>query len=158
MTNTVFTFNTFQRDNRTVRDYTSFYFNEFENFLNAYNDYFEIVEVSENEKIEKLSYDLYGNENYADLILAINNENFLWSCPYDQDVIMNITDSVLHEFASELNLESFNESDSYKDFENKIKDNIEELNSKKKYFKIPKKDKLTDVLSLVNQYKTMYAG
>jgi hypothetical protein len=153
MINSVFTFNNLQRENKIVRDYTGYYFNELENFLKAYDDYFEIIDVDENTKIEKLSYDLYGDENYADLILAVNNENFLWSSPYDQDVILNTSESILRKFANELNLETFDETESYRDFADKVKEEIENQNSHKKYFKVPKKDKLMDVLSLISTYK-----
>jgi hypothetical protein len=144
------------REGKVVPDYTSILFTNLKTYLENYDNYFTIISVPENEKIENIAYRLFGSENYADLILAINNENFLWSSPYDQDVIEHITDSVLHEFSNQLNLDDFNENLSYLAFREKVEETIDNNNSKKKYFKVPKKENITDVISLINNYKKEY--
>jgi hypothetical protein len=156
MVNTVFTFEKMIRETKLVPDYTSYYFSNLKSYLGNYDNYFTIVSVPENEKIENIAYRLYGSENYADLILAINDENFLWSPPYDQDVINHVSESVLFEFSNQLNLEDFNESLSYLEFKQTIEEYIDNNNSKKKYFKVPRKENLTDVITLINNYKAQY--
>jgi hypothetical protein len=144
------------RDGKIIPDYTSYYFSNLKTYLENYDNYFFLVDVSENEKIETLAYRLYGSENYADLILAINDENFLWSSPYDQDTLNIFSESILFEFANKLNLETFNETQSYIDFKNLVEESIDNNNSQKKFFKVPRKENLSDVISLINNYKKQY--
>jgi ribosome-interacting GTPase 1 len=156
MINTVFTYDKMIRNGKIVPDYTSYWFTNLKDYLENYDNYFTIVSIPENEKIENLAYKLFGSENYADLILAINDENFLWSSPYNQDVLNKMSDAVLLEFLNQLNLDSFNENLSYLDFKQKIEESIDNTNSQKKYFKVPKPENLSDVISLINNYKQQY--
>jgi hypothetical protein len=156
MVNSVFTFDKMIREGKIIPDYTSYWFSDLKTYLENYDNYFLIISLAENEKMENVAYKLYGSENYADLILAINDENFLWSSPYDQDVLNQLNDSILFEFSNQLNLDSFNEGLSYIDFKNKIEEAIDDNNSQKKYFKVPKPENLSDVISLINNYKQQY--
>jgi len=153
MINSIYTYDKFERDNKIVNDYTSILFNNLNELLENYDDYFMIITLNVNEKMENLSYKLYGSENYADLILACNDENFLWSSPYDQDILLEHIDNIFEEYTSYLNVKTFDTEKSYRDFKYQIQEEIDNANSSKSSFKVPKPEYLSDVLNIINNYK-----
>jgi hypothetical protein len=153
MTNTIYEYDTFFRKNMVVRDFTSVYFNNLQTELEKYSYYFTIINITEDERIENVAYQLYGDENLSDLLLAINDENFIWSSPLSQDILMDQTDMLLTEFGKNLNIDTWDGNVNYQDFASKIEEFIDESNSRRKKFKVPKLEYLSDVLNIVNGYK-----
>jgi len=155
MKNSVIDYKQREYQNFKFRDFTSIYFGNIINELNKYPHYFEFVDVTEDEKIENIAYQLYGNEDYSDLILLCNNENFLWCFPYNQDVLMNQLDSIIRNLKIELNVtENPQQIQDFLNLKDEIYDRLDESNSKKRRMRIPKPENLGDVLSIVHQYKT----
>jgi len=153
MTNTIYEYDTFFRKNMVVRDFSSVYFNNLQTELEKYSYYFTIINITEDERIENVAYQLYGDENLSDLLLAINDENFIWSSPLNQDILMDQTDMLLTEFGKNLNIDTWDGNVNYQEFASKIEEFIDESNSKRKKFKVPKLEYLSDVLNIVNGYK-----
>jgi hypothetical protein len=155
MTNSVYYYNNrIDFENRyNVQDFTSIYFGNLSNELNKYPDYFIIIDINNDEKMENLSYQLYGSENYADLILACNSENFLWGVPYNQDTILDLNDSFLKNFKYELNIDEEDEGfEAYIKYKEALLNDLDTTNSKKRKYRVPKKENLADVVNIINNY------
>jgi hypothetical protein len=156
MTNTVYEYDTFFKKNRVIRDFTSIYFNDLDSLLSEYENYFYLIDITEDERMENVAYELYGDENLADLLLAINDENFIWSSPLNQDILLDQTDILLSEYANYMNIDTWDGSVSYQDFADKIRKNVDDNNSRRKKIKVPRRDYLSDVIAIVNDYKMKY--
>ena len=155
MFNSVYNYNSREKDGYKVQDYTSIYFGGLKDLIENYPDYFEFVDINDNEKMENISYQRYGNENYADLIIACNTENFLWSMPYDQDILLDQLEAIMNMINVELNVTPDSEGINldYKVLETTIYNRIESKNSEKRRFRVPKVEYLTNVINLINNYK-----
>ena len=158
MFNTVYNYNSREYENFEFQDYTSIYFGDLEKTIKDYPQYFEFIEVSDDDKIENISYQRYGSENYADLILACNTENFLWSTPYNQDVMLDYLDSIMNMINVSLNIEvkSDDISQDYLDLKESIHNNIENENSQKRKFRVPKVEYISNVINIINNYKSQH--
>ena len=136
------------------RDYTSIYFGALLTELNKYPHYFEFIDVVEDDKLENIAYQLYGSENYSDVILLCNNENFLWSFPYNQDILMEQLEALVRNLKVELNItENPNQVRDFLNLRNEIYERLDEANSRKRRMRIPKPEFLADILGIIANYK-----
>ena len=155
MINTVIDFTkNLEQDEYVVRDYTSINFVDLYSFLSKdeYADYFTYIDVYNDEKIENLSYRLYRDENYADVILACNNERYLFGMPNNTDILLTFSDLVLYNIMMNIQVDT-QDPNAFNDLSSKIQQFTEDINLKKRTFKVPKFDKLNHVISLIEQYK-----
>ena len=76
-----------------VRDYFEFYTTGIEEvpFKNE-NHYFE-TQRFESERSEILAYQMLENEDLSDVILALNNDVYLWDAPMTYDLKMKVLDN-----------------------------------------------------------------
>jgi len=145
--------------NRTLknfkfRDYTSIYFGFLLNELNNYPHYFEFIDVVEDDKLENIAYQLYGSEDYSDIILLCNNENFLWSFPYSQDILMDQIEAIVRNLKIEMNItENPEQMKDFLNLRNEIYERLDESNSLKRRLRIPKPEFLADVIAIIHDYK-----
>jgi len=65
----------------TVTDYWQYYTTGVESLVNN-KDFFKTDRLT-NERIDVLAYKFYNDADYSDVIVASNNDAFLWSCPFD---------------------------------------------------------------------------
>jgi hypothetical protein len=72
-------------------DYWQWYTTGIENMVN--NQEFFITDRLQNERSEVVSWKLYDDPNISDVILAINNDVYLWDAPFDYDMVENITNN-----------------------------------------------------------------
>jgi len=151
MKNTVYNYNKRKTLDFEVPDYTSLYFGELSSVLNLHPEYFSFVDVAVDEKIENVSYQLYDSENYSDVILACNSENFLWGIPYNPDVLYEQKERIFLMLSYQLNVSGSNEN--FNELIDGINEKLEDINSKKKRWRVPKPEYLGDVIILINNYK-----
>ena len=155
MTNKVYTYNkiskTMNNQNIKVSDFTEFY-NFGEEILNVYSDYFDTVAINNDEKFENISYILYKDENNADLISFVNTIDLLWSSPYNQNVINTKFDEVMRYLNRNIKLDNDNISNLLP-IRDDIYDKIDETNSNKRFIKVPKSDKVSELLNKIDEYK-----
>jgi len=156
MINNVFEFDTFERENKVVRDFSSIYFTDLNDELANYDSMFTLIDITEDERLENVSYSLYGDENLSDLLLAVNDENYIWSSPLNTDIVLAQGDILLKEIANNLNIHSYDENLDYQDLKSKILEMIDNRNSKRKKIKVPRIENLGDVINIVNDYKRKY--
>jgi hypothetical protein len=141
-------------DRYEVTDYTSVYFGDLPQTLDQYPQFFDFIDITTDEKIENVAYQLYGSENYADLILACNEENFLWSSPYNQDIILDQSQAYYESIRYELNLDENDTLPMLAELKAAFTEKLDNINSTKKRFRVPKPESLTEVITIINDYKS----
>jgi len=150
MKNTLYKYDRRIVDNLDVTDYTSVYYGKMLELFKSMPDYFMTYEMQMDEKLEGISYKLYKSENYADIILAANNDVFLWSMFYNSDIIMDQADNLHTIIRKELDLNATLTEDVLSVF-NTISVTIEDINSKRKSITVPKPEKLNALISLIDK-------
>jgi len=66
-----------------VRDYFEYYTTGVESLIDDYPSFFAITTRLDNERPENIMKDMFNNSDMSDTFVAINNENYLWSTPYN---------------------------------------------------------------------------
>ncbi len=69
-----------------VRDYFKYYTTGVESLIREYPDYFNFTIKRRNERPELIAQDLYKNADESDVIVAINNMNYLDPYPLNYDM------------------------------------------------------------------------
>jgi hypothetical protein len=64
-------------------DYFQWYTTGVEELVKTNDSFFIQTDRYEKEKTDALSYIFFNNENYSDMLLALNNDVFLWDMPVD---------------------------------------------------------------------------
>ena len=152
MNNTAYTYPTRKISLKTVRDYTAVYYGGLSDIFDQYPDYFMYYDIIDDEKLENISYKLYGSEDYADIILAINNEVFLWGLPYGSDIIYDQQDTYVSLLEASLNVYSSGNSD-FEAIAEEIGVTLDQENSSKRIYKVPKSKSINNVITLINNYR-----
>lgn len=116
-------------------DYFQYYTTGTNKVVNKYSDRLFSSTRYENERHEVLAYDLLGNENFADVLLALNQENFIFDGYYDYDTMEIIADKRMH-YLSKLMRKEFTDEE-YSNYRKKIKEELDYHNENQKYFIAP---------------------
>jgi len=155
MKNTVYTYDTFERYNYEVTDYTSIYYGNISEYLKQYSEYFMSYKLKDDEKLENVSYSFYQTTDYADLILAINQDVFLWNVPYNQDINIDRAEILAKSLLNASDLINMNTNEKDRII-NMATISIDESNELKRHILIPKPDYISTIISLVENYKKQY--
>ncbi len=147
MNNTVYNFPTRVVGGYTARDYTAIQYQGIPELLRQYPQYFTAINLADDDKIENIAYKMYGSEDYADVILACNEENFLWSMPYNSDLLLTQEESWTTWVSWETNVTP--SEPAYETLRAKIAANLDQTNSEKRKFIMPKPEKMNDVITLI---------
>ena len=90
-------------DNYIVSDYTSKDYSKLYDQLEDFPDeLFDKMLIQDNDKLERISYELYGNEDYWDILLLINNKSPLFSMSYSNEYILELKNVKLVNFINGL--------------------------------------------------------
>lgn len=101
--NSTLIYDTEEIDNYVVQDYTSKDFSKLYDQLEDFpSELFDKMLIQDNDKLERIAYELYGNEDYWDILLLINNKSPLFSMSYDTDYIFNVKNDKLTTFIESL--------------------------------------------------------
>jgi hypothetical protein len=76
-------------------DYFEFYHTGIEDIQDDENQHFFVTDRYEGERSEILAWNFYQNENYSDVLLALNNEVYLWDNPFGGDIQEDVKDNQL---------------------------------------------------------------
>jgi hypothetical protein len=91
MKNTIYNFSTIQKGDFIVQDYSRNNFYKIRLMPEVSDDkYIMYIELEENQTIEAVSYLIYGDENYWDMILSINGIDPLFDMFYSNEVMSNV--------------------------------------------------------------------
>jgi len=156
MNNTVYTYDRItSKDSLSVTDYTSFYYGGLDDLFNQYPEYFEYISLNDSIKMEGISWRRYNNENFADVLLACNQEVFLWSMPYGNDTLIEIKEALQRIFQNELGISTGDARfEEFTAFLNFIDDDVEDRNTQKRLLRVPIENKMSDVVNLISNYRT----
>jgi len=75
-----------------VRDYFQVYHTGVENIILEKPELFSMTNRFDQQRPEQIMYNMFGDENLADLFVALNNQNYLWSTPYGVNDIQTAID------------------------------------------------------------------
>jgi len=153
MKNTVYVYPSMIRGGYSVRDYTAINYGGLVDIFKQYPSYFEYITVGDDEKIETIAYRIYGSADYADILLAINSEVFLWSMPYNNDIIMDIQDNYANILSNELGISSEINAEEFQQVLEYVNEEVDLTNSQKRVFLVPKISKMSSIISLISAYR-----
>lgn len=116
------------------------------------------LKVDNDAKIEKICLDYYGNTDYYDLLLIINQREMVFDMAYSNDIILSAIESDIENYRNKVF------KDPYKDFSVLSKNNLtnvlykeyEEKNSKLKYIKVINADYISTVITDINKIIATY--
>jgi len=132
----------------TITDYWQYYITGIEKIVNEKD--FILTDRYENERAEVLAYNFYENESVSDVLVLINNDNYLWDSPSDYDLIWDIVDNKMN-YLRALNKANFNEQEKNY-WREKIQDKAEEARNIQSSIVIPNRSSLQKVIRTINQY------
>lgn len=99
MNNALLKFSDFEYGYFRIKNYNSINLYEIKIFLSDLDkNYFVWIKLNTGETIEKAVYDYYGNDDYYDLILFLNEREMLFDMPYSYDYILNSIDAELNNY------------------------------------------------------------
>lgn len=99
--NTVYTFPKEIVGSYNVTDYSRNTCWKIKDFiLTQSKDLFEYYDFDENETLEYASFKLYGNENYWDILLAINGEDPLFDMYFSFEAVTDLAKTKISKFES----------------------------------------------------------
>jgi len=99
LSNTILKYNHRTIDGYDIADYQSLNIQQIKTFLkNLPDSIFKYYTVQDNDKFERISQELYGNPDYWDIIMLINDRNPLTGLPFDTDTIMNLSDNKIKDY------------------------------------------------------------
>jgi hypothetical protein len=78
----------------TIADYWQYYTTGVENLVNN-NEYFRTDRL-ENERAEVVTWKFFDDPNLSDMVLALNNDVYLWDTPFDYRLVEQITDNKMN--------------------------------------------------------------
>ena len=72
-----------------VRDYFQYYTTGIEHIANQYPESLMMTSRENAERPEQIMYGIFKNADLADLFVALNNQNYLWSTPFELDAFQD---------------------------------------------------------------------
>jgi len=133
-----------------VRDYFQWYHTGIENVINENKGYYFVTNRYENERSEVITYNLFEDENLSDVLLALNNDVYLWDAPYDNDTRDIIADNKF-KYIEKLNKQPFIDYTKEKYYE-RIYAQLDAFNDRQKLIVLPKFKDLNRVLRSIKEY------
>jgi hypothetical protein len=86
MKNTILNYELEELDEFIVSNYFSKNIDIY-NLLNSLGEYLDIYQIQNSDKLERIAYELYGNTDFWDILLLLNDRNPLFEMPYEYDLL-----------------------------------------------------------------------
>lgn len=99
MKNSVLNYSTEELDEFIVSDYFSKDVGVYSIFTTL-EPYLEVYKMSNSDKLERIAYELYGNTDYWDILLMINDRNPLFEMAYDYDILYTDATTTINQYAN----------------------------------------------------------
>ena len=132
----------------TVTDYFQWYMTGVESIIN--NTDFVMTDRYDNERTENISYNFYENENVSDVLVLLNNDNYLFDAPADWDLLQDITDNKLNYYKKQNKVQLTPEEEKY--WRNKLEEQSINAHEAQKSIIIPLKSELQKTIRHINEY------
>lgn len=115
------------------------------------SNYIDYKVIQDNDLIEGISQDLYGSPDFWDILILINeNDDPLFSMPYDYDVLTDISTSVIEKYISDYS--GVYKQATMDELKTNYLANLEKKNETESTIKIIKPEKLYDFIKIVREY------
>jgi len=89
--------------NYSVADYTSKNIGKMREYIKACDSsMFDWYHMTNNDKLERVALEIYGNPDYWDILLMINDRNPLFQFPFDFDTLTSLTTDKMSEYANDV--------------------------------------------------------
>ncbi len=152
MKNTVAIFDTTDiYSDYTVTDYTSRQLYDIYKLKEIKDPkYVNYYQLSDNETLEQVSYKLYGDAKYWDVLLYINQADPLYDMVYDFDLTSSIATKFIQEYNTNIYIDTlpFDYIDTL--VQNKIAE-LEDIKEMRRPLKIIRPNRLLDFMKLLRQ-------
>lgn len=155
MNNSVYTYERMNVLDYNVVDFTSYYYGSISRFLKQYSNFFEVYTLHDDEKLEEISYRFYETTDYADLILAINEDVFLWNVPYNEDINIERYEILRRVLSNNTDIAGSLESKQER-IDILSRGMIEDSEKLKRNILIPKNEYISNIIGLVEKYREIY--
>jgi len=146
--NTLFNFGTTQIGNYIVQDYSRNKIWQISSLPEVQDKaYVTEITLEDNQTIEAVSYILYNNEDYWDILLAINGISPLFDMTYDFDVVADSSLSFTNEYIQNFGL-SFSELTKTR-LQEEFKEKFLSKNEENRLFKVIKPNRMNDFIKIL---------
>jgi hypothetical protein len=146
--NTLFNFGTTQIGNYIVQDYSRNKIWQISSLPEVQDKtYVTEITLEDNQTIEAISYILYNNEDYWDILLAINGISPLFDMTYDFDVIKISSSAYANEYINNFGL-GFSELTKTRLIE-EFREKFLNQNEENRNFKVIKPNRMNDFLKIL---------
>jgi hypothetical protein len=108
--------------------------------------YFDYLISGVDQTVEQISYELYGTADYWDLLILINDRDPLFDIPYNFDVLSELARKKIEKYTAKYS-GNFDQTN-IDVLEARVLSNLEASSDKFKTWKIFRKDKLYDFLTI----------
>ncbi len=82
--NSLINFGYISKDRKNIPDFSESNFRKIKQLVDRTDKYwFSLIELSDNDTLERVAYEVYGSEDYWDILLLINNMDPLFDMAYD---------------------------------------------------------------------------
>lgn len=103
LTNSIIDYSNRTIDTYDLEDYFSINFKTIYEYVEQCDeDFFDWVQIQNNVTLEKLALDFYGNANYWDVLLVINQKNPLFEMPFDFDSLSTMAEDKIDSYIREI--------------------------------------------------------
>lgn len=103
LTNSIIDYSNRTIDTYDLEDYFSINFKTIYEYVEQCDeDFFDWVQIQNNVTLEKLALDFYGNANYWDVLLVINQKNPLFEMPFDFDSLSTTAEDKIDSYIREI--------------------------------------------------------
>ncbi len=135
-----------------IRDYFQYYTTGVESIVRKTPEIFAITQRNNNERPEQIMYDMFKDENQADSFLAINNENYLWSTPFDLDAFQDAVDLRMKYVESMMKDRVMNDENQWKIMDNRVREDVQAEDDSARRIIIPAKGQMQLVNKKIERY------
>lgn len=154
------TFDTFNIQGFKIPNYNSIDLAEIREYLNGLDDsWFFTVKLMEGEKIENAVLKYYGDTNYTDLILLINDIDAVFGMPFAFDVLDSIIETDIENYSMKAYGTIFTKF-KFNDLRKNMTAEYETANLNARYLKFPVSSRFytiaTKVQQIIDEQKEMY--
>ena len=133
-----------------VTDYWQYYTTGVESLVNS-KEFFK-TDRRENEKTEVLTWKFYNSPDTADIVLASNNDVFLWDTPFDFSYGEKIKDNKMNYFKKIYKKDLSDTDDVYLYYNNIFIKDVADMNEQQSTVVLPKMGYLQQVIRKFQDY------
>jgi len=152
MKNTLLNFDKIDGGDFIANDYTSRNFKQILDLPELSDSkWVEYIELYDNQTIEQISFLVYDNTNFWDILLIINNIDPLFDMSYDYDILNQISINKVNEYLA--GYSGAYKQDTFDRLKSIVLAEETNMNETHRKFKIIKKEKLYDFLNLIKGMK-----